>query len=102
VPEEKHVITCNEGAAVSVAAGYHLATGRAAMVYLQNSGLGNAVNPLVRFFESIGPFETFLLKNLCSPNFPVYSRTGKPLRTGSLLHPYASPDWLERRARKAG
>lgn len=41
-----NIITANEGAAVGLAAGYHLATGRAAVVYMQNSGEGNAVNPL--------------------------------------------------------
>jgi phosphonopyruvate decarboxylase len=42
-----HVITANEGNAVALAAGYHLSTGRVAAVYLQNSGLGNTINPLV-------------------------------------------------------
>ncbi|MFW6271616.1 MAG: phosphonopyruvate decarboxylase [Desulfosalsimonas sp.] len=42
-----HVITANEGNAVALAAGYHLATGKVAAVYMQNSGLGNAVNPLL-------------------------------------------------------
>ncbi|XP_050410137.1 phosphonopyruvate decarboxylase [Patella vulgata] len=46
-PQENHVITANEGNAVGLAAGYHLATGKSAMVYLQNSGLGNMVNPLM-------------------------------------------------------
>lgn len=41
-----NIITANEGAAVGLAAGYHLATGRAAVVYMQNSGEGNAINPL--------------------------------------------------------
>jgi phosphonopyruvate decarboxylase len=41
-----HVIAANEGAAVALAAGYHLATGKTGLVYLQNSGLGNLVNPL--------------------------------------------------------
>ncbi len=41
-----HVIAANEGNAVAMAAGYHLATGRVGVVYMQNSGLGNAVNPL--------------------------------------------------------
>jgi len=44
---EKHIITANEGSAVSLAAGYHFATGKTAMVYLQNSGLGNIVNPIM-------------------------------------------------------
>lgn len=46
-PAENHVITANEGNAIGLAAGYHLATGKTAMVYLQNSGLGNTVNPLM-------------------------------------------------------
>ncbi len=50
------MITANEGNAVALAAGYHLATGKNSMVYLQNSGLGNIVNPLM---------------SLCSPS--VYS-----------------------------
>lgn len=45
--EEHHVIAANEGAAVALATGYHLGTGNAAVVYLQNSGTGNAVNPLL-------------------------------------------------------
>ncbi|KAK3743658.1 hypothetical protein RRG08_030780 [Elysia crispata] len=44
---QDHVITCNEGAAVGLASGYHLASGKVPMVYLQNSGLGNMVNPLM-------------------------------------------------------
>lgn len=46
VVSERHVIAANEGGALAVAAGMHLATGRMACVYLQNSGQGNAVNPL--------------------------------------------------------
>ena len=47
VKKENHVITANEGAAVALASGYHLATGKNPMVYLQNSGLGNIVNPIM-------------------------------------------------------
>jgi len=43
---EKHVITANEGGAVALASGHYLATGKPALVYMQNSGQGNAVNPL--------------------------------------------------------
>ena len=43
----KHnMIAANEGGAVALAAGYHLATGKVGCVYMQNSGEGNAVNPL--------------------------------------------------------
>ena len=45
-PMANNIVAANEGAAVALAAGYHLATGKTGMVYLQNSGLGNAVNPL--------------------------------------------------------
>jgi phosphonopyruvate decarboxylase len=43
---ENHVIAANEGGAVGLAAGHYLATGKTALVYMQNSGQGNAVNPL--------------------------------------------------------
>ena len=42
-----HVITANEGNAVAMATGYHLASGKVPAVYMQNSGFGNAVNPLL-------------------------------------------------------
>ncbi len=41
-----HVIAANEGGAIALAAGHYLATGKTALVYMQNSGQGNAVNPL--------------------------------------------------------
>lgn len=44
--KEHNIIAANEGGAVALAAGYHLATGKAGCVYMQNSGEGNAVNPL--------------------------------------------------------
>ncbi len=42
----RHLIAANEGNCVALAAGYHFATGKVPLVYLQNSGEGNAVNPL--------------------------------------------------------
>ena len=42
-----HVIGANEGNCAALAAGYHLATGRVPVVYLQNSGEGNIVNPVL-------------------------------------------------------
>jgi phosphonopyruvate decarboxylase len=45
--DAKHnIITANEGAAIGLAAGYHLATGKVGVVYMQNSGEGNIINPL--------------------------------------------------------
>ena len=47
LPRERHIIAANEGNAVALAAGYHLATGTVPLVYMQNSGIGNAMNPLL-------------------------------------------------------
>jgi len=47
-----HVIAANEGNAVAMAAGYHLSTGRIGAVYMQNSGLGNAINPLASLTDA--------------------------------------------------
>ncbi len=44
---ENHIIAANEGNAVGLAVGYHLATGKIPVVYMQNSGEGNVVNPLL-------------------------------------------------------
>lgn len=43
---ENHIIAANEGNCVSLAAGYHLATGKVPVVYMQNSGEGNIINPV--------------------------------------------------------
>ena len=47
IPKDKHIITANEGNAVALATGYYLAQKSLPLVYMQNSGLGNAVNPLL-------------------------------------------------------
>eukprot|EP01006_Ploeotia_vitrea_P049452 TRINITY_DN67340_c5_g1_i1.p1 TRINITY_DN67340_c5_g1~~TRINITY_DN67340_c5_g1_i1.p1 ORF type:complete len:395 (+),score=66.52 TRINITY_DN67340_c5_g1_i1:24-1187(+) len=47
VPSNNHIIAANEGASIGIAAGYHLATGKVGCVYMQNSGFGNALNPLL-------------------------------------------------------
>lgn len=49
---DAHVITANEGGAVALAAGHWLATAHPALVYMQNSGQGNAVNPLASLADS--------------------------------------------------
>lgn len=43
----KNIIAANEGNSIAIASGYNIATGKYALVYMQNSGLGNTVNPLV-------------------------------------------------------
>ena len=42
-----HITASNEGSAIATAIGYHLATKKIPCVYMQNSGLGNAINPLI-------------------------------------------------------
>lgn len=45
--DSRHIIAANEGNAVGLAAGHWLATGKLPLVYMQNSGIGNALNPLI-------------------------------------------------------
>ena len=46
IDSNHHVIAANEGNCVGLAAGYHLATGKVPVVYMQNSGEGNIINPV--------------------------------------------------------
>lgn len=50
-PRERNIIAANEGAAVGIAAGHYMASGRLPLVYMQNSGLGNTVNPLLSLMD---------------------------------------------------
>ena len=43
----QHLITANEGSAVALAVGQYIATGQLSLIYMQNSGFGNAINPLL-------------------------------------------------------
>lgn len=45
--QKEHIITANEGSAVAFAVGNYLASGELSLVYMQNSGFGNAINPLI-------------------------------------------------------
>lgn len=47
IPEGRHVMAANEGNAIAIAAGNYMATGNIPVVYMQNSGIGNATNPLL-------------------------------------------------------
>ena len=49
---KKHLICANEGGAVGLAIGNYLSSGKVSCVYMQNSGLGNAINPLVSIAHS--------------------------------------------------
>lgn len=46
IDSKHHVIAANEGNCTALAAGYHLATGKVPVVYMQNSGEGNVINPV--------------------------------------------------------
>lgn len=46
-----NIITANEGNAIGMACGHYLATGRPALVYMQNSGQGNVINPLLSLMD---------------------------------------------------
>ena len=47
IDQKHHVIAANEGNCTALAAGYYLATGKVPVVYMQNSGEGNIVNPVL-------------------------------------------------------
>ena len=49
---KNHITAANEGGAVALACGHYLATGNIAVVYMQNSGTGNAINPLVSLADT--------------------------------------------------
>ena len=46
VESSRHIIAANEGNCAAIAAGYNLASGKIPVVYLQNSGEGNIINPV--------------------------------------------------------
>ncbi len=46
IDKDHHIIAANEGNCTALAAGYHLATGKVPVVYMQNSGEGNVINPV--------------------------------------------------------
>lgn len=48
-----HVIAANEGNSIALAGGYHLASGTVPLVYMQNSGLGNTLNPLISLADPL-------------------------------------------------
>lgn len=48
----EHIIAANEGGAIGLATGYNLATGRYPLVYMQNSGIGNSINPILSLADA--------------------------------------------------
>lgn len=92
----RNVITANEGNAVALAAGHYLATKEIPLVYMQNSGEGNAVNPLASLTDkNVYAIPMILLigwrgQGNTEPNHPQHKLQGE-ITTGlmDLLHiPY--------------
>ena len=77
LPKNKHVIASSEGAAVSLGIGYYLSTKKLPCIYLQNSGLGNAINPLI----SIASKEVYSI-----PLFLIIGWRGSPKKTDEPQH----------------
>ena len=53
VGNDKNIVAANEGNAIGLAAGYHLGTRKIGLVYMQNSGIGNTVNPLASLADKL-------------------------------------------------
>lgn len=92
-----HLTAANEGNAIGLAVGHFLATGYPACVYMQNSGLGNALNPLV----SLADPEVYSVPVLLvvgfrgepgSPDEPQHKKQGRITR--QLLDVLEIPYWI--------
>ena len=44
--KKNHIVATNEGSAISIGIGYYLSTKKVPIIYMQNSGLGNIINPI--------------------------------------------------------
>ncbi|MBQ9040124.1 MAG: phosphonopyruvate decarboxylase [Clostridia bacterium] len=80
---DRNVITANEGNAVALAAGHYLATREIPLVYMQNSGEGNAINPLASLVDKdVYAVPMILLigwrgQGNTEPNHPQHWRQGE-------------------------
>ena len=91
----KHVLAANEGNSIALAAGYHLSTGTVPLVYMQNSGMGNAMNPLISLTdETVYSIPMVMLIGWRgepgSGDWPQHARQGElsPVLLDSLNIPY--------------
>ena len=76
-----HYVAANEGSAVGIGIGYHLKTRKVPVIYMQNSGLGNAVNPLISLANS----KIFLLSFLIELYKPCCCESSKTFCTSSFM-----------------
>ncbi len=80
---DRNVITANEGNAIALAVGHYLATKEISLVYMQNSGEGNAVNPIVSLADKdVYAIPMILLigwrgQGNSEPNHPQHWRQGE-------------------------
>ncbi|RKT45553.1 phosphonopyruvate decarboxylase [Thiocapsa rosea] len=107
-PGHRHVIAANEGNAIALATGYHLATGTVPLVYMQNSGMGNAINPLVSLADpAVYGIPMVLLIGWRgepgSGDWPQHQRQGElsPILLDALRIPYQVLDIDETRVHEA-
>ena len=63
LPKKQHIIAVNEGSAISLGIGYYLSKKKIACVYLQNAGLGNAINPLISIAHKKNIFNSIIANN---------------------------------------
>jgi phosphonopyruvate decarboxylase len=85
-PVPEHVVTANEGGAIGLAAGYYLSRRKVALVYMQNSGFSNALNPL----QSLAAKEVFGL-----PMLLMIGWRGKPGEKDEPQHALIGPRILD-------
>ena len=78
---QHNIIAANEGAAVGIAAGHYLATGKPACVYMQNSGEGNIINPLASLTDP----EVYDLSLLVKEGSHVSAFTSAKDRIGQVI-----------------
>ena len=82
----EHIRSVNECEAIAIASGYHLATGKVGVVYLQNSGLGKTVNPLTSLAHQ---------KVYSIPILLMIGWRGEPGRSDAAQHEKMGPMTLE-------
>ena len=58
---DNHIIAANEGNAIAIASGYYLSTRKFPVVYLQNSGLGNIINPVTSLCMPFGIYPLLVI-----------------------------------------
>ena len=75
---DNHIITANEGNAIAMVAGHYIASKQVGVVYIQNSGLGNCINPILsltsKLYVTLLPLTSTFLSKICG--FTVSILTG--------------------------